>query len=223
MTPWDASWPPGTRRAPSSSERARRPQVTLCTTSPTRRSTWSLEPQDHCLQTTDSRSAFASSPFQGPTPYPSGTSTTTPAMVSSTTESATWTTAASTSRPRYPLTLWRSWSSIIPVSTDWQGDESGASTLITNAHPPSPGDSDGLCTKLVKPCQSKAPQKPWWQDEWEIPRESLKLERKLGAGQFGEVWMGEWHRERRGAGPDCMRLKVFHFRWRRLNSSCWGF
>lgn len=56
------------------------------------------------------------------------------------------------------------------------------------------GDSDGLCTKLVKPCQSRAPQKPWWQDEWEIPRESLKLQRRLGAGQFGEVWMGEWHR-----------------------------
>lgn len=43
----------------------------------------------------------------------------------------------------------------------------------------------------MKPCQSRAPQKPWWQDEWEIPRESLKLERRLGAGQFGEVWMGE--------------------------------
>ncbi|MBW00205.1 Tyrosine-protein kinase HCK, partial [Eschrichtius robustus] len=26
-------------------------------------------------------------------------------------------------------------------------------------------------------------------DAWEIPRESLKLEKKLGAGQFGEVWM----------------------------------
>lgn len=46
MTPWDASWPPGTRRAPSSSERARRPQVTLCT-SPTRRSTYTcnMEPR----------------------------------------------------------------------------------------------------------------------------------------------------------------------------------
>lgn len=54
-----------------------------------------------------------------------------------------------------------------------------------------PGESDGLCTVLVKPCQSRAPQKPWWQDEWEIPRESLKLERRLGAGQFGEVWMGK--------------------------------
>lgn len=54
------------------------------------------------------------------------------------------------------------------------------------------GEADGLCTRLVKPCQSRAPQKPWWQDEWEIPRESLKLERRLGAGQFGEVWKGEW-------------------------------
>lgn len=60
-------------------------------------------------------------------------------------------------------------------------------------------DSDGLCTKLVKPCQSRAPQKPWWQDEWEIPRESLKLLQKLGAGQFGEVWMGVYNNERRVA------------------------
>ncbi|NP_001290243.1 tyrosine-protein kinase Lck [Larimichthys crocea] len=60
-------------------------------------------------------------------------------------------------------------------------------------------DADGLCTKLMKPCQSRAPQKPWWQDEWEIPRESLKLERKLGAGQFGEVWMGVYNNDRRVA------------------------
>ena len=53
------------------------------------------------------------------------------------------------------------------------------------------GDASGLCTRLLSACQSRAPEKPWWQDEWEIPRDSLKLERKLGAGQFGEVWMGE--------------------------------
>ncbi|KAF1375073.1 hypothetical protein PFLUV_G00235630 [Perca fluviatilis] len=57
-------------------------------------------------------------------------------------------------------------------------------------------DADGLCAKLGKPCQSRAPQKPWWQDEWEIPRESLKLQRRLGAGQFGEVWMGVYNNER---------------------------
>ncbi|KAM9340887.1 tyrosine-protein kinase Lck [Symphorus nematophorus] len=60
-------------------------------------------------------------------------------------------------------------------------------------------EADGLCTKLVKPCQSRAPQKPWWQDEWEIPRESLKLERRLGAGQFGEVWMGVYNNDRKVA------------------------
>ncbi|XP_061751583.1 tyrosine-protein kinase Lck isoform X2 [Nerophis ophidion] len=60
-------------------------------------------------------------------------------------------------------------------------------------------DANGLCTKLVKPCQSRMPQKPWWQDEWEIPRESLKLVNKLGAGQFGDVWMGLHNNNRKVA------------------------
>ncbi|XP_053310741.1 tyrosine-protein kinase Lck [Spea bombifrons] len=49
---------------------------------------------------------------------------------------------------------------------------------------------DGLCTLLKEPCQTQRPQKPWWADEWEIPRHNLQLVKKLGAGQFGEVWMG---------------------------------
>nr|KAF6479163.1 BLK proto-oncogene, Src family tyrosine kinase [Molossus molossus] len=49
---------------------------------------------------------------------------------------------------------------------------------------------DGLCQKLTQPCVSLAPQNPWAQDEWEIPRQSLRMVRKLGSGQFGEVWMG---------------------------------
>lgn len=53
------------------------------------------------------------------------------------------------------------------------------------------GQSDGLCQRLTHPCRVPKPQKPWEKDAWEIPRESLSLERKLGAGQFGEVWMGE--------------------------------
>uniref|UniRef100_A0A8C4Q5D4 non-specific protein-tyrosine kinase n=1 Tax=Eptatretus burgeri TaxID=7764 RepID=A0A8C4Q5D4_EPTBU len=30
-------------------------------------------------------------------------------------------------------------------------------------------------------------------DKWEIPRISVKLVRRLGAGQFGEVWQGLWN------------------------------
>ncbi|XP_059805121.1 proto-oncogene tyrosine-protein kinase LCK-like [Hypanus sabinus] len=52
---------------------------------------------------------------------------------------------------------------------------------------------DGLCQLLKKPCQTHKPQKPWWHDEWEVSRESLKLVQKLGAGQFGEVWMGYYN------------------------------
>ena len=30
-------------------------------------------------------------------------------------------------------------------------------------------------------------------DQWEIERQSLKFVRKLGHGQFGEVWEGLWN------------------------------
>lgn len=30
-------------------------------------------------------------------------------------------------------------------------------------------------------------------DQWEIPKNSLKLIRKIGHGQFGEVWEGLWN------------------------------
>ncbi|KAF7665779.1 hypothetical protein LDENG_00133650 [Lucifuga dentata] len=50
--------------------------------------------------------------------------------------------------------------------------------------------TDGMCQRLNAPCKQKAVQQPWAQDEWEIPRETLKMVKKLGAGQFGEVWMG---------------------------------
>uniref|UniRef100_H2ZYD7 non-specific protein-tyrosine kinase n=1 Tax=Latimeria chalumnae TaxID=7897 RepID=H2ZYD7_LATCH len=51
--------------------------------------------------------------------------------------------------------------------------------------------NDGLCQKLTESCANQKPQQPWEKDAWEISRDTLKLDRRLGAGQFGEVWMGK--------------------------------
>ncbi|XP_021544613.1 tyrosine-protein kinase HCK isoform X1 [Neomonachus schauinslandi] len=73
--------------------------------------------------------------------------------------------------------------------------------------------SDGLCQKLTVPCMSSKPQKPWEKDAWEIPRESLKLEKKLGAGQFGEVWMATYNKHTKVAvktmKPGSMSVEAF--------------
>ncbi|XP_078279432.1 tyrosine-protein kinase Fgr isoform X4 [Rhinoraja longicauda] len=51
----------------------------------------------------------------------------------------------------------------------------------------------GLCCRLVVPCHKGMPKladlSVKTKDVWEIPRESLQLMKKLGNGQFGEVWM----------------------------------
>lgn len=73
--------------------------------------------------------------------------------------------------------------------------------------------SDGLCQKLTTPCASSKPEKPWEKDAWEIPRESLKLEKKLGAGQFGEVWMATYNKHTKVAvktmKPGSMSVEAF--------------
>ncbi|XP_048204947.1 tyrosine-protein kinase HCK isoform X2 [Perognathus longimembris pacificus] len=72
---------------------------------------------------------------------------------------------------------------------------------------------DGLCQKLSVPCKSPKPQKPWEKDAWEIPRESLKLEKRLGAGQFGEVWMATYNKHTKVAvkmmKPGSMSVEAF--------------
>ncbi|GCB60385.1 hypothetical protein scyTo_0012731 [Scyliorhinus torazame] len=57
---------------------------------------------------------------------------------------------------------------------------------------------DGLCTKLKAACRKvETPVTVGLSyntvDQWEIPRNSLKLIMKLGAGTFGEVWQGVWN------------------------------
>uniref|UniRef100_A0A4W3JNG5 Tyrosine-protein kinase n=1 Tax=Callorhinchus milii TaxID=7868 RepID=A0A4W3JNG5_CALMI len=72
---------------------------------------------------------------------------------------------------------------------------------------------DGLCQKLTTSCISQKPQKPWEKDAWEIPRESLKLDKKLGAGQFGEVWMATYNKHTKVAvktmKPGTMSVEAF--------------
>ncbi|XP_063307453.1 tyrosine-protein kinase Lyn isoform X2 [Pelobates fuscus] len=73
--------------------------------------------------------------------------------------------------------------------------------------------ADGLCRKLEKPCYSPKPQKPWDKDAWEIPRDSIKMVKKLGAGQFGEVWMGFYNNNTKIAvktlKPGTMSVQAF--------------
>lgn len=57
---------------------------------------------------------------------------------------------------------------------------------------PSLEHADGLCHRLTTVCPTSKPQTQGLaKDAWEIPRESLRLEVKLGQGCFGEVWMGK--------------------------------
>ncbi|CAL8103640.1 unnamed protein product [Calicophoron daubneyi] len=58
-------------------------------------------------------------------------------------------------------------------------------------------NADGLCCCLTRPCPRPPPVpndlSRLTRDQWEIPRSSLELIERLGAGQFGEVWRGKWN------------------------------
>lgn len=67
------------------------------------------------------------------------------------------------------------------------------SHMVSN-HTFNPARAAGLCCRLIVPCHKGMPRltdlSVKTKDVWEIPRESLQLIKRLGNGQFGEVWMG---------------------------------
>lgn len=139
-------------------------------------------------------------------------------MLSNITKSGVWTMAATTFLPKSHSRILQKWSIITTVSStsinqlwfiifkksrlefaEWfcnssNSNNSSRSTSLFffkvfvcfNTE-----QSDGLCRKLERPCEKPKAQKPWDKDAWEISKESIKMVKKLGAGQFGEVWMGE--------------------------------
>ncbi len=56
--------------------------------------------------------------------------------------------------------------------------------------------SDGLAQRLTVPCPRVNLPTTFglsYRDEWEIDRKTLRFDRKLGQGNFGEVWSGLWN------------------------------
>ncbi|KAL3848375.1 hypothetical protein ACJMK2_019237 [Sinanodonta woodiana] len=77
--------------------------------------------------------------------------------------------------------------------------------------------ADGLCCKLTQVCQK--PRSLIWAmdrgkpDEFGTTRESICLLRKIGSGQFAEVWLGKWNQCRDVAvkmqKPEAVKTSAF--------------
>eukprot|EP00729_Bicosta_minor_P000949 gene949-22974_t len=56
---------------------------------------------------------------------------------------------------------------------------------------------DGLCIQLTQPCPKELPETQGLshktKDQWERDRAEFQLKKKVGSGQFGDVWLGLWN------------------------------
>ncbi|KFP33855.1 Tyrosine-protein kinase Yes, partial [Colius striatus] len=70
--------------------------------------------------------------------------------------------------------------------------------------------NDGLCHLLTRVCPALRPQPLGLaKDAWEIARESIHLDSKLGMGCFGDVWMGTWNGTTQALNPGPMSPEAF--------------
>ncbi|XP_057198269.1 tyrosine-protein kinase Lyn-like [Triplophysa rosa] len=74
-------------------------------------------------------------------------------------------------------------------------------------------NSDGLCRRLDKVCVRPQVTAPWDEDAWEISKNDLRMLNRLGAGQFGEVWMAYYNNSTKVAvktlKPGSMSVQAF--------------
>ena len=78
--------------------------------------------------------------------------------------------------------------------------------------------ADGLCTKLKQAClQAEKPQTAGLSkavnENWEIDKQSIRLVKKLGVGELGDVWEGQWNNNTAVAvevlRPGIIRVDIF--------------
>ncbi|KAG7330037.1 hypothetical protein KOW79_006259 [Hemibagrus wyckioides] len=73
--------------------------------------------------------------------------------------------------------------------------------------------ASGLCQRLGKACVKPKNAVQWDEDAWEIAKESLHMTSRLGAGQFGEVWLATYNKTTKVAvktlKPGSMSVEAF--------------
>ncbi|XP_017567920.1 tyrosine-protein kinase Lyn-like [Pygocentrus nattereri] len=73
--------------------------------------------------------------------------------------------------------------------------------------------ADGLCRQLGKPCVKPKAEIQWDEDAWEISKENIRMIKRLGAGQFGEVWLASYNNTTKVAvktlKPGTMSVEAF--------------
>ncbi|XP_066536596.1 tyrosine-protein kinase Lyn-like [Hoplias malabaricus] len=72
---------------------------------------------------------------------------------------------------------------------------------------------DGLCRRLGKACVRPKAEIQWDEDAWEVSKENIRMLKRLGAGQFGEVWLALYNNTTKVAvktlKPGSMSVEAF--------------